>query len=56
MTQCPITFGFHAMDHVPDEELPAVSKAGLEVVQAAKTAIACRRAQEVRVFQPAPEV
>jgi hypothetical protein len=38
MTQYLISFGFHAMDHIPDEELPAVSKAALAVVQEAKDA------------------
>jgi hypothetical protein len=113
MTQYLISFGFHAMDHIPDEELAAVSKAALAVVQeardagvfvfaggleserasivgtggtvtdglypetkeviggltvvdvpsreealewAAKIAVACRCAQEVRVFQAFPEV
>ena len=110
MTQYLISFGFHAMDHIPDEEGPAVGKAAHAVVQeakdtgvfvfaggleserasivatdgtvldgpypetkeviggltvvdvlsleealewAAKIAMACRCAQEVRVFQPA---
>jgi len=113
MTQYLISFGAHAMDHIPDEEGPAVGKAALAVVQeakdagvfvflggleseragivatdgtvtdgpypetkefiggltvvdvpsreealkwAAKIAVACRCAQEVRVFQPGPDV
>ena len=113
MTQYLISFGAHAMDHIPDEEGPAVGKAaravikqakdsgvyvfaggleserativatdgmvtdgpypetkevigGLTVVEvpsreealqwAAKIAAACRCAQEVRVFQPGPDV
>jgi hypothetical protein len=118
MTQYLISFGAHAMDHIPDEEGPAVGKAaravvleakdagvfvfaggleseqanivatdgtvtdgtvtdgpypetkevigGLTVVDvpsrdealkwAAKIAVACRCAQEVRVFQPGPDV
>jgi hypothetical protein len=27
MTQYLILFGAHAMDHIPDEEMPAVAKA-----------------------------
>ena len=113
MTRYLISFGAHAMDHIPDEEGPAVGKAaravireakdagvyvfagGLESEQAsivatdgtvtdgpypetkaviggfsvidvasreealewaAKIAVACRCAQEVRVFQPEPIV
>ncbi len=113
MTQYLISFGYHAMDHIPDEEGLAVGKAaravdqeakdagvyvfsggleserasivatdgtvtdgpypetkevigGLTVVDvpsldealewAAKIAVACRCAQEVRVFQPGPDV
>jgi hypothetical protein len=112
MTQYLISFGFHAMDHIPDEEGPAVGKAAVAVIQeakdagvyvfaggleserasivatdgtvmdgpypetkeviggltvvdvasleealkwAAKVAVACRCAQEVRVFQPGPD-
>ena len=109
MTQYLISFGAHAMDHIPDEDMPAVAKASHEVVQealnagvwvfggglenqtasvvatdgtvtggsypeaiggfcvvdvpsreealkwAAKTAVACRCAQEVREFMPDPE-
>jgi hypothetical protein len=105
-----ISFDAHAMDHIPDEEMPAVAKAAHEVVQeaqnagvwvfggglehrqasivatdgtvtdgpypdaigglcvvdvrsrqealewAAKTAVACRCAQEVREFMPDPAV
>jgi len=75
MTQYLISFDSHAMDHVPDEEGPAVGSAARAVVQeakeviggltvvevpslawAAKVAAACRCAQEVRVFQPGPDV
>ena len=35
MTQYLISFGAHAMDHIPDEELPAVGKAAHAVVQEA---------------------
>ena len=106
MTRYLISFGAHAMDHIPDEDMPAVAKASHEVVQeavnagvwvfggglenqqasivatdgtvtdgpypeaigglcvvdvssraqalewAAKTAVACRCAQEVREFMP----
>jgi hypothetical protein len=45
MTQYLISFGAHAMDHIPDEEGPAVGKA----------ALACRCAREVRVFRPGPD-
>ena len=105
-----ISFDAHAMDHIPDEDMPAVAKASHEVVQeamdagvwvfggglelqkasvvatdgtategaypeavggfwvvdvpsreealkwAAKTAAACRCAQEVREFMPDPAV
>ena len=105
-----ISFDAHAMDHIPDEDMPAVGKAAHEVVQealsagvwvfggglenqkasvvatdgmvseglypeaiggfwvvdvpsreealawAAKTAVACRCAQEVREFMPDPPV
>ena len=110
MTRYLISFDAHAMDHIPDEEMPAVAKASLEVVQeamnagvwvfggglesqkasivatggtvtdgpypeavgglcvvdvpsreealkwAAKIAVACRCAQEVREFMPDPTV
>ncbi len=113
MTQYLISFDDGAMDHIPDEDMPDVSKAGLAVVQeakdagvfvftgglksqratvvatdgtvtdgphpevkevigglfvvdvpsreealewAAKTAVACRCAQEVREFLPGPDV
>jgi hypothetical protein len=110
MTRYLISFGAHAMDHIPDEEMPAVAKAahaavqeavnagvfvcaggledqrasivatdgtvtdgpypeaigGLTVVEvpsreealkwAAKIAVACRCAQEVREFGPGPEL
>jgi hypothetical protein len=112
MTQYLISFGAHAMDHIPEEEGPAVGKAAVAVVReakdagvyvfaggleserativatdgtvtdgpypetkeviggltvvdvasleealqwAAKVAVACRCAQEVRVFQPSPD-
>ena len=105
-----ISFDAHAMDHIPDEDMPAVTNASLAVVQeainagawvfggglenqkasivatdgtvtdgpypeaigglcvvdvpsreealewAAKTAVACRSAQEVREFMPDPTV
>ena len=110
MTQYLISFGAHAMDHIPGEDMPAVAKAAHAVVQdavnarvlvctggledqrasiaatdgtvtdgpypetiggltvievpsreealewAAKLAVACRCAQEVREFGPDPEV
>src|SRR4029453_624058 len=110
MTRYLISFDAHAMDHIPDEEMPAVAKAAHEVVQealnagvwvfggglenqkasgvppggpapagpsreaiggfcvvdvrsreealewAAKPAVACRCAQEVREFMPDPTV
>jgi hypothetical protein len=110
MTRYLISFDAHAMDHIPDEDMPAVANASLAVVQeainagvwvfggglenqkasivatdgtvtdgpypeaigglcvvdvpsreealkwAAKTAVACRCAQEVRKFMPDPTV
>jgi hypothetical protein len=110
MTRYLISFGAHAMDHLPEEDMPAVAKAAHAVVQeavnarvlvcaggledqpssiaatdgtvtegpypdtisgltvievpsreealewAAKLAVACRCAQEVREFGPDPEV
>ncbi|HSC74475.1 MAG TPA: YciI family protein [Gaiellaceae bacterium] len=110
MTRYLISFDAHAMDHIPDEDMPAVANAAHEVVQealnagvwvfgggvenqkatvvstdgtvsegpypeaiggfcvvdvpsreealewAAKTAVACRCAQEVRGFMPDPAV
>ncbi len=110
MTQYLISFGVHAMDDIPDEDMPAVAKAAHAVVQevinagvfvcaggledqpasivatdgtvtdgpypeaiggltvvdvpsreealewAAKIAVACRCAQEVRAIGPDPEV
>ena len=113
MTQYLISFGAHAMEHIPDEDFSDVAKAALAVDQeardagvfvfaggleseqasivaidgtvtdgpypetteviggltvvevpsreealkwAAKIAVACRCAQEVRVFQPVPNV
>jgi hypothetical protein len=35
MTRYLISFGAHAMDHIPDEDMPAVAKASYEVVQEA---------------------
>ena len=35
MTQYLISFGAHAMDHVPEDELPAVAEAAHAVVQEA---------------------
>ncbi len=35
MTRYLISSGAHAMDHIPDEEMPAVAKASHEVVQEA---------------------
>jgi len=91
MTQYLISFGTHAMDHIPDEDGPAVGRAAHAVVQetinadgtvtdgpypeaiggftlvdvpsrqealrwAAKIAIACRCAQEVRAIGADPEL
>jgi hypothetical protein len=110
MSRYLISFDAHAMDHIPDEDMPAVANASLTVVQeainagvrvfggglenqkascgataatdpeapsraavgglcvvdvpsreealkwAAKTAVACRCAQEVRQFMPDPTV
>jgi hypothetical protein len=38
MTRYLISFDAHAMDHIPDEEMPAVAKAAHEVVQEALNA------------------
>ena len=38
MTQYLISFGAHAMDHIPNEDLPAVAKAARAVVQEAVNA------------------
>jgi hypothetical protein len=38
MTTYLISFGVHAMDHIPDEEMPAVGKAAHAVVQEALNA------------------
>ena len=38
MTRYLISFDAHAMDHIPDEEMPAVDKAAHEVVQEAQNA------------------
>jgi hypothetical protein len=35
MTRYLISFGSHAMDHIPDEEMPAVAKAAHAVIQEA---------------------
>jgi hypothetical protein len=109
MTRYMISFGAHAMDHIPDEDMPAVGRAAHAVVQeaidagvyllagglddhrvsivgtdgtvtdapnpegggltivevasresalewAAKIAVACRCAQEVKEFMPDPEL
>ena len=34
MSQYLISFGAHAMDHIPGEDMPAVAKAAHAVVQA----------------------
>src|SRR5580658_1790826 len=93
MTHYLISFGAHAMDHIPDEDAPAVARAAHATVQeainagvyvsagglenppaiggftlvdvpsreealqwAAKIAIACRCAQEVREIGADPEL
>jgi hypothetical protein len=38
MTRYLISFGAHAMDHIPDEDMPAVARASIEVVQEAQDA------------------
>jgi hypothetical protein len=38
VTRYLISFGAHAMDHIPDEDMPAVAKAAIEVVQEAQDA------------------
>jgi hypothetical protein len=38
MTRYLISFGAHAMDHVPDEDMPAVARAARAVVQEAVNA------------------
>ena len=38
MTRFLISFGAHAMDHIPDEDLPAVAEASVAVVQEAVNA------------------
>jgi len=38
MTRYLVSFEAHAMDHIPDEDMPAVAKASHEVVQEAKDA------------------
>jgi hypothetical protein len=38
MTRYLISFGAHAMDHIPDEDMPAVAKAAHAVVQEAVSA------------------
>ncbi len=38
MTQYLISFGPHAMDHIPEEDMPAVSKAAHAVIQEALNA------------------
>ncbi len=51
MTQYLISFGAHAMDHVPD--VPSREEA---LRWAAKIAVACRCAQEVREIGADPEL
>lgn len=38
MTRCLISFGAHAMDDIPDDDMPAVAKAARAVVQEAVNA------------------
>src|ERR1700746_589089 len=38
MTQYLISFGAHAMDHIPDQDMPAVARAAHAAVQEAVTA------------------
>jgi hypothetical protein len=38
MTRYLISFGARAMDHIPDEDMPAVTKASVAVVQEAQNA------------------
>ena len=38
MTQYLISFGAHAMDHIPDQDMPAVARAARAAVQEAITA------------------
>jgi hypothetical protein len=38
MTRCLISFGEHAMDHIPEEETPDVAKASHAVAQEARDA------------------
>ncbi len=38
MTRYLISFGAHAMDHIPDEDMPDVARASYEVVQEAVNA------------------
>ena len=38
MTRYLISFGAHAMDHIPDEDMPAVAEASVAVVQEAMNA------------------
>jgi hypothetical protein len=38
MTRYLISFDAHAMDHIPDQDMPAVARAAHEVVQEAMTA------------------
>ena len=38
MTRYLISFGAHAMDHIPDEDMPAVTEASVAVVQEAVNA------------------
>jgi hypothetical protein len=66
MARYLISFNDGAMDHIPDEDMPAVANAAHAVIDvptreaayewAAKIAVACRCAQEVREFGPDPEL
>src|SRR2546422_7657723 len=38
MTRYLISFDAHAMDHIPDDDMPAVAKAAHEVVEEARNA------------------
>ena len=53
MTQYLISFDDGWMNF-PDEDLPDVAKAAEALAWAAKIAVACRCAQEVRELLPAP--
>jgi hypothetical protein len=47
MTRYLISFGAHAMDHIPDQDMPAVAGASYQVVQEAINAAA-----ETRCYAP----